>query len=201
MRLKRDFYNRSTLIVAKELLGKYLVRRIDGRLVRARIIETEAYRGLEDKASHASKGITPRTKVMFGPAGFTYVYMIYGMHHCLDIVTENEGYPAAVLVRTVETLNPKSEILNKLKIKNPNTKNLEFRDSNLVLTLNGPGKLCRELKIDRTLNNIDITKSKEIWIKDTGEKIKPFQIKIGKRIGIAYAGSLKDKLWRFWIKT
>ena len=193
MRLKRNFYNRDTLIVAKELLGKYLVRRVfstdltsstssgqAARVIRAKIIETEAYCGLNDLANHASRGLTPRTKVMFGPAGFTYVYLIYGMYNCLNIVTEKEGYPAAVLIRGVN-------IINGLP-----------RDG--VAILRGPGKVCRELKIDRSLNNIDIVANREIWIEEGGV-IKSSQIKKGKRIGIDYAGSYKNKLWRFYIKT
>ena len=166
MRLNRDFFNRNTVDVAKELLGKYLVRQVDDKLIKVKIIETEAYCGVKDLASHASKGLTPRTKVMFGPPGFTYVYLIYGMYNCLNIVTEKDGYPAAVLIRGVESII-------------------------------GPGKVCRELKIDRTLNNVDVIKSREIWIEEGGEKIKSPRIKKGKRIGVDYAGKWKDKLWRF----
>ena len=168
MRLNRKFFNRNTVDVAKELLGKYLIRKVNGKIIKAKIIETEAYCGTRDLACHASKGSTPRTKVMFGPAGFTYIYLIYGMYHCLNIVTEKEGYPAAVLIRGV---------------------------GNII----GPGKVCRELKIDRGLNNIDITKSKEIWIENLDDQIDPRQIKKGKRIGVDYAGKWKDKLWRFYL--
>jgi len=187
MRLSRNFFNRDTVLVAKDLLGKYLVRKIDGKLVRAKITETEAYCGQKDLANHASKGITPRTKVMFGSSGRAYVYLIYGMYHCLNVVTEKEGYPAAVLIRTAETLNSKLETLNNLKITNSkrNTK------------LSGPGILCRELKIDRTLNGVDMCKSNKIWIEDSKEK--PAKIRRGKRVGIDYAGAYKDKLWRFYI--
>ena len=117
-RLDRKFFNRNTVLVAKELLGKFLVRRIGKKIIKARIIETEAYCGTKDLACHASKGLTERTKVMFGPAGFSYVYMIYGMYHCLNIVTEKEGNPSAVLIRALDCEN-----------------------------CDGPGKLCRELKI------------------------------------------------------
>ena len=164
-RLARAFFNRPTLTVAKELLGKFLVRKIDGEIVKSKIIETEAYCGTEDKASHASRGLTPRTKVMFGLAGFSYVYLIYGMYHCLNIVTERDGYPAAVLIRGIEGYN-------------------------------GPGRVCRFLKIDRSLNNIDITKSKDIWIENGPA---PDKIKKGKRIGVDYAGKWKERLWRFRI--
>lgn len=168
MRLRRKFFNRKTLPVARDLLGKYLVRKIGRKIIRAKIIETEAYIGQNDSASHASKGLTPRTEVMFGPAGFSYVYIVYGMYYCLNIVTESKGYPAAVLIRAVD-----------------------------LRGCNGPGKVCRELKIDRKLNRVDLTKSRKIWIEENEEAIKPSQIKKGKRIGVDYAGPWKNKLWRF----
>lgn len=169
MRLKRNFFNRPTLIVAKELLGKCLVRKIGKRIIRGRITETEAYIGSSDLACHASKGRTKRTEIMFGPAGFTYIYMIYGMYYCLNIITEEKDFPATVLIRGL---------------------NAEGCD--------GPGKLCQELKIDKKLNGEDIAKSKKLWIED-GEKIKSSKIKRNKRIGVDYAGKWKDKLWRFHI--
>ncbi len=169
MRLNREFFQQKTLKVAKDLIGKYLVRKIDGRTIRAKIVETEAYCGSKDLACHAAKGKTPRTEVMFGSAGHAYVYLIYGMYHCLNIVTEKENYPAAVLIRGVEIEGGK--------------------------ILNGPGKLCRELKIDKGLNKKDLITSKELWIEDGGEKVRG--IKKTRRIGIDYAGEYKDKLWRF----
>ncbi len=169
--LSRKFFARPTLIVAKELLGKFLVRKIGRKIIRAMITETEAYCGPKDLACHASKGRTGRTEVMFGPAGHTYVYLIYGMYHCLNIVTEKENYPAAVLIRAV--------------------------DANGV---NGPGKLCRFLKIDKALNGEDLIKGKRLWIED-GKKLKPAQISRAKRIGIDYAGPYKHKPWRFFIRS
>ena len=170
-RLTKNFFNRPTLRVAKELLGKFLIRRTGRKKIRAMITETEAYCGPEDLASHASKGRTKRTEIMFGSPGFAYVYLIYGMYHCLNIVTEKKDYPAAVLIRAV--------------------------DANGV---NGPGKLCRFLKIDRTLNGEDTIKSGKLWIED-GQKLKPAQIGRSKRAGVDYAGSYKDKPWRFFIKS
>lgn len=174
-------------MVAKQLLGKYLVRKIGNKTIKARITETEAYCGPRDLASHASKGLTKRTKTMFGPPGRAYIYLIYGMYHCLNVVTEKEGYPAAVLVRTAEILNPKSEVLNKSKTKN--LKNLK---------LNGPGILCRELMIDKKLNGADLSKSKELWFEDRGDKAPKRKIKRGKRINVDFAGKWKNKLWRFY---
>lgn len=170
-RLGREFFNRDTVIVARDLLGKFLVRKINNKIVRAKITETEAYCGIKDRASHASKGLTPRTKTMFGPPGHAYVYLIYGMYHCLNIVTEEEGYPSAVLIRGLEGEK-----------------------------LDGPGKLCRYLKITKELNGADISVSAELWIESASwrrKKEHSSKIKKSKRIGVDYAGKWKDKLWRF----
>lgn len=169
-RLTRAFFNRPTLTVAKKLLGKFLVHEIGRETVSAMITETEAYCGPNDLASHASRGRTPRTEVMFGPPGHAYVYLIYGMYHCFNIVTGRDGYPTAVLIRAIDAVG-----------------------------VNGPGKLCRYFKIDKTLNNEDLTISRKLWLEDRGIKIKPSQIKRSPRIGVDYAGSYKDKLWRFFL--
>jgi DNA-3-methyladenine glycosylase len=198
MRLKRKFFNRKTTIVAQELLGKLLIRKIGKKIVKARIIETEAYCGSKDLACHASKGLTERTKVMFSPAGFSYVYMIYGMYHCLNIVTEKEGNPSAVLIRGVELCRgPVPAAPRTCSAKIP-PRDRGPRSGATPTVLKGPGKICRELKIDRKLNGVDITKSNSLWIED-GARIKKSQIKKGKRIGVDYAGRWKDKLWRFRI--
>jgi DNA-3-methyladenine glycosylase len=182
MKLNRKFFDRDTVVVARELLGKYLVRRVGNKIVRARITETEAYCGIKDKACHASKGLTERTKIMFGPPGHAYVYLIYGMHHCFNVVTREVGYPEAVLIRSVEVVKMQN---SKIKMKNDNSK----------FKINGPGRVCKNLSIDKNLNGVDVCLSKELWIEDGGEK--PPRIKQGKRIGIEYAGKWKDKLWRF----
>jgi len=166
MHLSSEFFNRNTVIVARQLLGKYLIRK-GKKNISAKIIETEAYHGLDDKASHASRGITLRTKIMFGPPGTTYVYLIYGMYHCLNFVTMRKGFPAAVLIRAISAKGG-----------------------------DGPGKLCCMLHIDKRLNGLD-TENNQIWVEDKGEYISPRDIKRNKRIGIEYAGKYKDKLWRF----
>lgn len=171
-------YNQPTLKVAKELLGKYLVHKINNKILIGKITETEAYVGLEDKASHASRGKTPRTELMFGNAGKAYIYLIYGMYYCFNIVTEDKNYPAAVLIRSLEPIS-----------------GFKKNDSKLM---NGPGKLCREMKIDKKLNGIKLNGNK-LYIAE-GEKITPCQIKNAKRIGIDYAGKYKHKLWRFYIE-
>lgn len=186
MRLKRKFFNRETTIVARELLGKFLVRKIGRKTVKVIITETEAYCGTRDLACHASHGLTERTKVMFGSAGFSYVYIIYGMYHCLNIVTERKGNPSAVLIRAA--------VIQNIKIKTQND-NSKFKNK-----LNGPGKLCRELKIDKKLNNVDIAKSNLLWVESSETEVNKSQIKKGKRIGVNYAGKWRDKLWRFYLQ-
>jgi DNA-3-methyladenine glycosylase len=172
MKVTKEFYFYPTRQVAQELLGKLLVRKHRGKIYRGIITETEAYCGPQDLASHASRGRTPRTEVMFGPPGRTYVYMIYGMYYCLNIVTEKKDYPAAVLIRAVRSIKPAS-----IKQKT-----------------DGPGKLCRYFKIDKTLNNQLITGNK-IWVEDIG--LKPLKIKKLPRVGVDYAGEYKNKKWRF----
>lgn len=169
--LQRTYFDRPTLEVARDLLGKYLVRHGEGGTSRSgRIVEVEAYIGGEDLACHASRGRTKRTEVMFGPAGIAYVYLIYGMYHCLNVVTEEEGYPAAVLIRAIEI------------------------DGTLI---SGPGKLCRDLAIDRTHNYHDLTSGRVLWIEDRGERLPRSMIRTGPRVGVDYAGRWARKPWRF----
>jgi len=198
-KLSRKFYNQPTLKFARLLLGKFLIRKIGKRKLVGKIVETEAYVGPKDLASHASRGRTPRTEIMFGPPGHAYVYLIYGLNYCFNIVTERKNYPAAVLVRAVEPV----EGIN-LMCKN---RNLNFQFStrlagrqvfNFQLT-NGPGKLCQAFKIDKKLNNIDSI-GNALWLEDRGIKIKPREIAAAKRIGVDYAGKYKNKPWRFYIK-
>jgi DNA-3-methyladenine glycosylase len=183
-RLSRAFYEQPTVEVARQLLGRYLVR-IDAAGVRAgMILETEAYVGPDDEASHASRGRTPRTSVMFGPAGFAYIYLIYGMHHCLNIVTEREDYPAAVLIRAVEP----SEGFELMQKQRPI---LDVRR----LT-NGPGKLCQAFGIDRRLNGLDVC-GETLFIEDRGTSL--VDIVVTTRVGVDYAGPWRDKPWRFYV--
>lgn len=164
--LSRAFFARPTLTVAQELLGKILVFGNAAGL----ITETEAYIGQDDPACHAARGKTPRNAVMFGPAGVSYVYFIYGMYHCLNFVTEEEGKPAAVLIRALMLVTPSP------------------------LHLNGPGKLCRHLGITREHSGIDIIENNSFYVKDS-----PFlpEFDATPRIGIKKG---QDKLWRFVVK-
>jgi len=180
-KLRRSFFERPTLRVAKELLGKYLVVEKEGDYVSGKIVETEAYIGKNDPASHAYRGLTPRTRLMFGKPGFTYIYLTYGMYYCLNFVTEKAGFPAAVLIRAVE---PKEGV--DLMIKRRKTKKIE----NLT---NGPGKLCIAFGLDKSLNGADLC-SDLIWVEDREDKTD--RIVSASRIGINEG---KDKKWRFYI--
>ena len=186
-RLGRKFFQRPTLKVAKELLGKYLVRKIGKRILSGKIVETEAYIGPQDKASHAYGGkITKRNRAEYLKGGHCYIYLVYGMYWQLNITTEREGKPECVLIRALE---PQER-----------TKRFKKQESKFKNLANGPGKLCRWLKLDRSFYGEDLCKSKRLWVEDRGERIKKSQIVRSKRIGIEYAGEWKDKLWRFYIK-
>ena len=150
------------------------------------VVETEAYAGPHDLACHASKGRTRRTEVMFGPGGHAYVYMIYGFYFCLNVVTDDVGFPSAVLIRAVEPLDNIST-MRKLRGNVP-------RDIDIA---SGPGKLCRALDIDKQLNGADM-EGKIIWFEDRG--LRPLNIVTSPRVGIDYAGEYRDKLWRFYIE-
>ncbi|HKQ35612.1 MAG TPA: DNA-3-methyladenine glycosylase [Nitrospiraceae bacterium] len=171
--LPRTYFNRPTITVARSLIGKYLVRAIDGRTLAGKIIEVEAYVGPDDKACHASKGRTKRTEVMFGPGGVAYVYLIYGMYHCLNVVTEREEFPSAVLIRAIEI------------------------DGDLI---DGPGRLCRAMQINRTLNRADLTTGELLWFEDRGAVVKKGEVLAYPRIGVDYSGEWAKKLWRFRLR-
>lgn len=185
MKLPRSFYEQTTIVVAKQLLGKYLVRKHPEGNTIGRIVETEAYIGPRDLACHASKGRTPRTEVMFGPAGHAYVYFIYGFYNMLNLVTEAKGYPAAVLLRAVEPVDG-VELMK------------ERRKSNVLRNLaSGPGKLCQAFAVDRSLNGFDLC-GNIIFIEDRGEPAPKFRATA--RIGVDYAGEWSNKPYRFLIR-
>ena len=181
--LTKKFFNRPALIVARELLGKFLVRKFSDRTVVLMITETEAYDGPEDKASHASRGKTERNKIMFGEAGNWYVYFTYGMHWMLNVVTGPKGYPAAVLIRGA-VLFPR---------EHPNI----LENVGMSLKVDGPAKITKYLKIDKKFNGLKAIRKSGLWIEDRGVKINPSRVKKGKRIGVDYAGKWADKLFRF----
>lgn len=173
LKLERAFYDRPTLTVARELIGTHLVRYDGSRLRVGRIVETEAYQGPEDLAAHSSRGRTARTAVMFGPPGHAYVYFIYGFWNCVNVVTEEEGTPHAVLLRALE---PVSGIADKTW---------------------GPGLLCRAMSIDRTLNGTDLC-GEALWIERAPGKHARPRIGRSPRIGVDYAGEWAARPWRFF---
>lgn len=199
MRVTKEFYERDTRIVAEELLGKILVRKINGKVLKARIVETEAYIGPIDKASHAYGGkVTPRTKTLYGEPGLAYVYLIYGMYYCLNLITERIDYPAGVLIRAVEPLENIEEI-SLLRYKLPYDKLTKYQQKNIT---NGPGKLCMAMAITKNENSIQTLNSNELYVEEPLEKYKLETLKVFKckRIGIDYAEEAKDFLWRYYIK-
>jgi DNA-3-methyladenine glycosylase len=185
VKLPHTFYQQTTIDVAKQLLGKYLVRKHPEGNTVGRIVETEAYVGPQDLACHASKGRTARTEVMFGPAGRAYVYFIYGFYNMLNLVTEAKDYPAAVLIRAVEPVDGVE--LMKERRKNHALRNLA----------SGPGKLCQAFAIDRSLNGADLCDG-ILFVDDRGEPTPRFRAT--PRIGVDYAGKWKDKPYRFLIR-
>lgn len=175
-RLPPAFFVRDALTVARDLLGHTLVHRWKGKRRAGRIVETEAYVGAHDLACHSSKGLTRRTEPMFGPPGRAYVYLIYGMHHCFNVVVEPEGVAAAVLVRGLEPL--------------------EGVDPEL--RTDGPGKLCKALRITLTQNRVDL-RGDDLYLLP-GAPVADAEVAKGRRIGVDYAGAWADEPFRLWIR-
>ena len=175
--VKRNFYNKNTIQVAKGILGCFLVRKYKGKIIKAIITETEAYRGEHDLASHASRGKTRRTEIMYGTPGHAYVYMVYGMYFMLNIVTEKEGFPAAVLIRGVCIVG---------------------NNNYCSLQLDGPGKLTKFLHIDKSLNGHDLTIGKKLWLECPKDK-KRLKIIQSPRVGVDYARHCRKWKWNFQI--
>ena len=194
MKLNRDFYDRDARVVGEDLIGKILARRYGDTLIKLRIVETEAYIGAIDKASHGYGGkVTPRTKIMYGPPGFAYVYFIYGMYYCLNFVTEKEGTCSAVLIRAGDPVFNEEEMsLNRYN--KPLKELTRYQIKNLS---NGPGKLCMALRISVKDNGTDLT-GDEIYVEDDG--FRYFKTERSKRINIDYAEEAKDFLWRYTIQ-
>ena len=184
--IKREFYNRDTIKVAKDILGKVIVRKTKQGNMAGRIVEVEAYKfGEHDKASHASKGCTLSNQVMFGENGFAYVYFTYGMYFMLNVVAKKKtDHAGAVLIRGVEPINGVKHMIKNRKEKD---------DMNLT---NGPGKLSQALQINKKLNNYDLTKKGKLFIVDSEKRTE--KILSSGRIGIS-----RDvkKEWRFYFKN
>lgn len=173
-RLPRGFYDRDTVAVARDLLGKYLVHASNGVERIGKIVEVEAYLGPHDLAAHSSRGRTERTRIMFGPPGHAYVYLVYGLHCCMNVVTEGPGHASAVLLRAIEPVR------------------------NVEGSTRGPGLLCRAMGIDRRLNGHDLTRD-DFHI--AGSPV-PGQVPVVRRprIGVDYAGHWARRLLRFYIR-
>ena len=186
MILNRDFYIKDGITLAKDLLGKILVKEIDGVLYKGRIVETEAYMGAIDKACHAyNDRRTKRTEAMYREGGYSYIYLIYGMYHCFNVTASIKNNPEAVLIRALEPLDNKDIMLKIRKVKSEK------------YIANGPGKLTKALGIISDDNDMDLTLGKNIWIEDDG--YVPNKITETTRVGIDYAEEFKDKPWRFYI--
>ncbi|HEX2531674.1 MAG TPA: DNA-3-methyladenine glycosylase [Burkholderiaceae bacterium] len=173
-KLPIEFYARDTVAVAQDLLGTFLVHRVDSAERIGKIVEVEAYLGAHDLASHSSKGITKRTQVMYGPPGVAYVYLIYGVHHCMNVVTEPEGHGSAVLIRALEPVQ------------------------HLASNTRGPGLLCKAMQIDRRLDGKRLD-SDDFCIAAPMER-EAVSIVRRPRIGVAYAGEWAEKPLRFYIE-
>lgn len=192
--LSKEFYDRDTVEAARALLGQYLVRVLpDGTELRCRITETEAYVGRMDKACHAyGYKRTPRTETLFAPPGTAYIYLIYGMYHCLNFVTEPEGEPSAVLIRGAQAIQ-NGDIIAKNRFGRKMAELTSYQKKNF---LNGPGKLCRGLCLTREQNGLDLTQKAGGLYVCPGPA--PEQIFVGKRIGIDYTQEAVEFPWRFW---
>lgn len=191
--IKREFFDRDTLLVAKDLLGKIIIRKDNNIIYKARIVETEAYMGIEDRACQTfGNNKTNRNKIMYEDAGTIYIYQTYGIHYLMNFITRDKNHPEGVLIRAIE---PLSEIdnfsLNRFGLKYENLS--LYQKKNLT---NGPGKITKALAIDKKLNGKNIF-TENFYLEDD---IKDFQIIADKRIGIDYAKEAKDYLYRFYIK-
>lgn len=190
-RLDKSFYANDALYVAPRLLGKVLVRKIGTTYIRCKIVEVEAYAGPHDQAAHVyNNRRTARTESMFLPGGHTYVYIIYGIHHCLNVVTGQLDKPQGVLIRAVEPLDEESFSIIK--------QNRSIRSKKLQDLTNGPGKLCAALAIDKSLNGYNLTTGEELYLEDVNDTPP---IVCSPRINIPYAKEYIHKPWRYSIKN
>ena len=183
--MPRSFYDRSTLVVAADLLGKVLVHRTAAGLAAGMIVEAEAYIGEDDPACHAAPGPTPRNEPLYGPPGVAYVYFNYGMHHLVNAVTEAEGRPAAVLIRALAPLDGLALMHTRRSIRG---RTIVARD-----LCRGPGNLTRALGITLAENRVVLT-SRRLWIEDRG--LDRGRVSWGPRVGIRVG---RDRPWRCWI--
>lgn len=196
MKLERDFYNRPTLEVAKDLLGKKLVHHFNGDRLVGKIVEVEAYIGAIDKAAHSyNYRRTKRTETMFGPPGHAYVYIIYGMYNCMNVVTQAEGEPAGVLIRAIEPI--KNLDIMALNRFDKTVESLTKRQ--FVNLTSGPGKLCMAMNISKKNHDKMDLCGNTLWLEDNMEDRK-FEIVETTRVNIDYAEEAVHFPWRFYIR-
>ncbi|HBF6022664.1 TPA: DNA-3-methyladenine glycosylase [Clostridioides difficile] len=202
--MEKDFFRKNGIDLAKSILGKYLIRKYENKVIVTKIIETEAYMGVNDKGAHVyGNKKTDRTKPLYLDGGHIYVYLIYGMYNCLNLSANIENVPECVLIRGVEPINS----LDEISMNRYNKAYTELSKYQVKNITNGPGKLCKALKIDRSLNSKSIM-GEELYISDfyyddKGKKVfskDELDIKTSKRINIDYAEEAKDFLWRFYIE-
>jgi len=202
--LNKEFFNNDGIYVAKNILGKFLIRKYNNIQVVTRIVETEAYMGINDKAAHVyNDKRTDRTKPLYLGGGHIYVYLIYGMYHCLNISSNIENIPECVLIRAIEPIIG----FNKISLNRYKKSYSELSSYQKKNITNGPGKLCMALEIDRSFNSKDIIEGElyisDFYIDENGQKVfsnNNFEIVKSKRINIDYSEEAKDYLWRFYIK-
>jgi DNA-3-methyladenine glycosylase len=182
--LPRSFYARDTVLVARSLLGKRLVRLLHGQRLAGIIVEAEAYCGTVDQGSHAYRGPTPRTAVMFAQAGHAYVYFVYGMHFCFNVVSHQDGRAGGTLVRALHPL----EGLDKMRANRHSAPHSQLS--------NGPAKLCEALGIGRGQNGVDLCQTGELWLEDA-EPVPDEQVEVGPRVGLNARELAQTRPWRF----
>lgn len=188
MRLERAFFARGTLEVARDLVGCRLVRVLEGERVSGRIVETEAYIGEADEASHARPGRTRRNASMYGPPGHAYVYLIYGIHHCFNVVSDSEGFPAAVLIRALEPQEG-TEVMSRRRGGRP--------DHELTA---GPGRLCEALGIDLRFDGADLCAPDSRLFLESGLAVPEQEMAAGPRINVRGGEATVSAPWRFWVR-
>jgi DNA-3-methyladenine glycosylase len=188
MRLEWSFFARNTLEVARDLLGRRLVRMVGGRRLSGRIVEAEAYVGEEDEASHASPGLTKRNASMYGPPGHAYVYLIYGMYHCFNVVTGEKGFPAAVLIRALEPVEG-WEAMRERRGGRPDE----------ALT-SGPGRLCEALGIDLRFDGADLCAPEASLFLEAGEPVPDEDVAASPRVNVRGDGTALRAPWRFYVE-
>lgn len=194
-KLPRSFYYGDTLDVSRRLLGKLLVHKVNGIELIGRIVEVEAYKGPQDKAAHSyNNKRTERVEVMYGPPGFAYIFSIYGMYYCMNVVTGDVGIPNAILIRALEPVSP----LDQLALNRYNKNYSDLSRRSIINMTNGPGKLCKAMQIDKSNYGDDLC-GERLYILES-DISRDFKICTSPRINIDYAEEAIDYPWRFFIK-